>query len=66
MFRNKQVRQSVSCLVTDLIDDALRIIAYGRAGLMSKDEVLDILWELLVNVEYELSRGSMRVEELRN
>lgn len=61
MFRNKSVGRPGSCSVTDLIDEALRIIAHGRAGLMSKDEALDRLWELLVNVEYELSRGSMRL-----
>ncbi len=39
-----------------LIEKALRLVLKGRRAktIREKDEVLDGLWELIVNIEYEI------------
>lgn len=40
--------------VEELIDKALKLIINARRGLIDKDEALDILWEYLININYEV------------
>ena len=40
--------------VGELIDRALTIIIRARKGLIDKDDALDVLWEYLINIEYEV------------
>ena len=40
--------------VEELIDRALTIIIRARKEFIDKDDVLDALWEYLINIEYEV------------
>ncbi|WP_264890765.1 hypothetical protein [Vulcanisaeta souniana] len=52
--------------IADLINEAFRAVAYGRTGLIDKEEALDRLWELLVNIDYEIKRRYQSIEILEN
>ncbi|WP_202905237.1 hypothetical protein [Vulcanisaeta thermophila] len=47
------------------IEKALALIVKARRGMVDYVEALDSLWELLVNIEYEVKRGS-RIRRVRH
>ncbi len=49
-----KTRQVTNESMTKLINDALKVIELSKKRLMNKDKALDILWELLVNIKYEI------------
>ncbi|GAB6948176.1 hypothetical protein JCM16161A_23060 [Vulcanisaeta sp. JCM 16161] len=53
--------------IIEFINEAIRVIELGRRGLMSRDEALDTLWELIMNIDYEVRRRKYpRIEALMN
>ncbi|MGC8544009.1 MAG: hypothetical protein ACP5NQ_08710 [Vulcanisaeta sp.] len=52
-FRHGQLSRGS---IDEFIEGALEVIRLGREGLMSRDEVLDALWEFLINIDYEVRR----------
>ncbi len=61
-------RQAANESMAKLINDSLKVIELSKkGGLMSKDEALDALWELIINIEYEVKNGKcIRIEALMN
>ncbi|WP_243676248.1 hypothetical protein [Vulcanisaeta distributa] len=66
MVRSRQ-RRLVRETLNDFINEAFRVIAYGKVGSMKGDDALDVLWELLVNIDYEVKRSRCsRIKALMN
>ncbi len=40
--------------IDEFIEGALEVIRLGKEGLIDRDEVLDALWEFLINIDYEV------------
>jgi hypothetical protein len=44
------------CHLRELLDRGFRLVALARLGRVGINEALDDLWEVLVNIDYELQR----------
>ena len=44
------------CHLRELLDRGFRLVALARLGRVDINEALDDLWEVLVNMDYELQR----------
>jgi len=63
VIQHQNNRQLVRYSINGFINEAFRVIEHGKRGLMSKDEALDELWELLINIDYEIKSGKQVMTE---
>ncbi|WP_054842109.1 hypothetical protein [Vulcanisaeta distributa] len=63
MVRRQRGGQLMGESIDGLISKAFKVIELRKRGLISDDEALDALWEIIINIEYETRRSeSLRVE----